>query len=240
VIRVAADADDFSPAMKRSLPFLIIATVALATVGTGALFYWVKTRPAPAPPAASAAGTPTPAEAPEDPLLHARGPRNAPVQLEIYGDFQCPSCALVSQGIDELQKQYEGKMRVIFHQFPLEMHKHAVKAALAAEAAGVQGKFWEMHDMLYKYQPVWSNVSETNYFFESYAELLGLDVARFRADRQAADVRARVIADGKVGESRGVKNTPTIFINGIMLQTGFTKDKLRETIEAALAPKKSS
>jgi protein-disulfide isomerase len=227
--------------MKRFLPFLIIAAVALLTVGIAAVTYRIKTEPAPAPPAAAAAGTSrTPAEEPEDPRLHARGPRNAPVQLEIYGDFQCPSCALVTQAIDELQKQYEGKMRVIFHQFPLEMHKHAVAAALAAEAAGVQGKFWEMHDMLYQYQGVWSRASDAGYFFESYAESLGLDVARFRADRQAGDLRARVMEDGKAGETRGVKNTPTIFINGAMLQSGFTKDKLRETIDAALAPKKSS
>jgi protein-disulfide isomerase len=240
VIRVAADADDFSPAMKRFLPFLIIAAVALLTVGIAAVMYRVKTQPTPVPPAASAAGRPTPAEAPEDPSLHVRGPRNAPVTLEIYGDFQCPSCALVSQAIDELQKQYEGKMRVIFHEFPLEMHKHALDAALAAEAAAVQGKFWEMHDMLYQYQPVWSTVSAANHFFESYAESLGLDVARFRADRQSGDLRARVIEDGKGGEARGVKNTPTIFINGNELRSGFTKEKLQEAIVTALAAKKSS
>jgi len=240
VIRVAADTDDFTPAMKRFLPFLIIAAVALLTVGIATVTYRVKTRPTPVSPAAKATGTPTPADAPEDPRLHARGPRNASVRLEIYGDFQCPSCALVSQAIDELQKQYEGKMRVIFHQFPLEMHKHAVEAAMASEAAAVQGKFWEMHDMLYQYQPVWSSATIVSNFFESYAESIGLDVARFRADRQAEDLRARVIEDGKVGESRGVKNTPTIFINGTRVQTSFTKDKLRETIEAALAPKKSS
>ena len=185
--------------MKRFLPFLIIAVVAFVTVGTGALFYREKTRPAPAPPA-SAAVRPTPAEAPEDPFVHVRGPSSAPVTLEIYGDFQCPSCALVSQAIDELQKQYEGKMRVIFHEFPLEMHKHALEAALAAEAAAVQGKFWEMHDMLYQYQPVWSNVSNAKYFFESYAESLGLDVARFRADCQAEDLRS---ACHRGWESRG-------------------------------------
>ena len=226
--------------MKRFLPFLIIVAVALVTVGTGALFYREKTRPTPVS-SASTAVTPMPAEAPpEDPFLHARGPRNAPVTLEIYGDFQCPSCALVSQAIDELQKQFEGKMRVIFHEFPLEMHKHALEAALAAEAAGVQGKFWEMHDMLYQNQPVWSEVTDANYLFESYAEALGLDVARFRADRQSGDVRAHVIGDGKTGEDRGVKNTPTIFINGSEMRPGFTKDKLRETIEAALPPRKNS
>jgi protein-disulfide isomerase len=242
VNRVAADAEDFSPIMKRFLPFFIIAAVALLTVSIAAVTYRAKTRPAPAP-AASDAGkksTPTAPEAPEDPFLHARGPRNAPVTLEIYGDFQCPSCALATQAVDELQKQYDGKMRVIFHEFPLEMHKHAVDAALAAEAAAIQGKFWEMHDMLYQYQPVWSRASNVNYLFESYAESLGLDVARFRADRLSPDVRAHILEDGGGGQARGVKNTPTIFINGSELRSGFTKGKMQETIEAALTSKRNS
>lgn len=225
--------------MKRFLPFLIIAVVALVTVGIAALVYRAKTRPAPVT-AASASGTPKPAGVAEDPSVHARGPRNAPVKLEIYGDFQCPSCSTASQAIDELQKQDEGKMRVIFHEFPLEMHKHAAEAALAAEAAALQGKFWEMHDLLYKYQSVWSRVSDAGYFFESYAELIGLDVARFRADRQSADVQARVIEDGKTGQNRGVKNTPTIFVNGTEIKSAFTKEKLQEAIDATLAAKKGS
>ena len=225
--------------MKRALPFVIIVAVALVTVSIAAVVYRAKTRPA-STATAHAGGTPTPAEASEDPSLHVRGPRNAPVTLEIYGDFQCPSCGLVSKAIDELQKQYEGKMRVVFHEYPLEMHKHAMEAALAAEAAAVQGKFWEMHDMLYRYQPVWAEVTNANFFFESYAESIGLDVARFRADRTAPDVRTRVIADATVGERRGVKNTPTIFINGTELRTGFSPDKLQSAIAAALAAKKSS
>jgi len=234
VIKVAADAEDLSPTMKRFFPFLIIGAVALLTVGTAAVMYLVKTRPNPVPQAEITV-TATPAEAPENPFLHVRGPHNAPVTLEFYGDFQCPSCGLASQAVDELHKEYKDKVKVIFHEFPLQMHQHAVAAAVAAEAASVQGKFWEMHDMLYQYQSVWSNATNVNYLFESYAESLGLDVARFRADRQSADVRAHVIEDGKAGEARGVKNTPTIFINGTQLRTGFTKEIMRETIEAALA-----
>ena len=224
--------------MKRFLPFIIIALVALVTVGAAALFYRVKTQPAPA--SAAGAATQTPAAAPEDPSLHARGPRDAPVTLEIYGDFQCPSCATTSQAIDELQKQYEDKVRVIFHEFPLAMHKHAAEAALAAEAAAVQGKFWEMHDVLYKYQSIWSSVNNAGHFFESYAELIGLDVARFRADCRASDLQARVVEDGKTGEKRGVKNTPTIFVNGTETKAVFTKEKLQEAIDAALAARKGS
>jgi protein-disulfide isomerase len=222
--------------MKRFLPFFIIAFVALVTVGVAAFVYRAKTQPAPA----SAVGKPTPAQEAEDPSLHARGPRNAPITLEIYGDFQCPPCATASKAIDELQKQYEGKIRVVFHEYPLEIHQHATEAAMAAEAAGIQGKFWEMHDMLYQFQPVWSRVTNAKYFFESYADSLKLDVARFRADCQAADLRLRIMTEGKAGETRGVKNTPTIFINGTEAKAAFTREKLQEAIDAALAPKKGS
>lgn len=223
--------------MKRFLPFVIIAAVALVTVGLATAVYRVKTRPA---PSASVAGTPTPADAPEDPSLHVRGPNNAPVTLEIYGDFQCPSCALVSQAIDDLQKQDAGKMRLIFHEYPLAMHKHAMEAAVAAEAAALQGKFWEMHDLLYRYQPVWSKVNDAGYFFEAYAGEIGLNVEQFKADRNSQEIEARVMADGQAGSARGVKNTPTLFLNGREVRSGFTKDSLQGEIEAALSAKKGS
>ncbi len=173
----------------------------------------------------------------EDPSLHVRGPRNAPVTLEIYGDFQCPSCRMAAMLIKELEAQYGDKMREIFYEFPLAMHNHSLEAARAAEAAGLQGKFWEMHDMLYEYQNVWSKTSNVEFFFETYAQSFGLDVARFRADYLAPDVRQMVIAQGEAGSVRGVKNTPTIFINGTQVRASFTKEKLQEAIDAALAAK---
>jgi protein-disulfide isomerase len=221
--------------MKRSLPFVIIALVALLTVGIGAALYRAKQRPA-AQPAAAA----TPADQPEDKSLHVRGARNAPVTLEVFGDFQCPSCATVSGAIDELAKQYGPQMRVIFREFPLEMHNHAVEAALAAEAAGLQGRFWEMHDMLYQYQSIWSKVSDVTHFFEAYAASLGLDVERFREDSKSIDLKTRVVVEGEDGVSRGVKNTPTIFVNGQVLRTAFTRENLQAAIEAAIAEKKKS
>jgi len=225
--------------MKRFLPFILIALVAFLTVGIATAVYREKTRPKPAA-TANAAATVTPEGEAEDPLLHVRGPKNAPVTLEIYGDFQCPSCATASRIIDELEAQeFAGKLRVIFHEFPLSMHQHAAQAARAAEAAGIQGKFWEMHDALYKYQDVWSRVNDANYFFESYAEAIGLDVARFRADCISPDVLTRVIEDGKTGEARGVQNTPTIFINGNQV-SAFTKDALQQAIQSAVSGKKGS
>jgi protein-disulfide isomerase len=223
--------------MKRFLPFIIIAVVALLTVGIATTFYRAKVRPA---PEVAVRATPTPADEKEDPSLHVRGPRKAPVTIEIYGDFQCPSCAMASHAIDELEKQSAGKLRIIFYEFPLAMHNHAVEAAMAAEAAGLQGHFWEMHDTLYQYQSVWSRVTDVGHFFEAYADSLGLDVERFQADRKSPEVRARVVSDGDAGVARGVKNTPTLFINGREAKTAFTLEKLQEAIKEALAAKKNS
>ena len=131
-------------------------------------------------------------------------------------------------------------MRVVFREFPLEMHAHAMEAALAAEAAAVQGKFWEMHDKLYTSQPAWSEATNAKFLFESYAEAIGLDVARFRADLRAPDVRRRVRADVSAGDRRGVKSTPTVLVNGLALRAGFTRAELEAAIAAALAPNKNS
>jgi protein-disulfide isomerase len=225
--------------MKRFLPFAIIIVVGLLTIGAGAMFYRARMAVAGAVPVATARPVDaTLSNAQETEPLHARGPVDAPVTLEEFGDFQCPSCATVSDAINRLEPDYGPRLRVIFREFPLAMHSHAVEAAMAAEAAGLQGRFWEMHDMLYQYQTVWSRVSDVSRFFGAYAESLGLDVERFRTDSQGPAVRARVISEGELGVSRGVKNTPTLFINGSEFRGAFTRERLRAAIDVALAAKK--
>ena len=237
--------------MKRFLPFIIIAIVGLLTVGIATAVYKVKMQPAPAATAAGSMTKQPPGETTEQPTSaaeeqkdaqgsHVRGPANAPLTLEIYGDFQCPSCAVASKAIDQLQAEFKGKIKVIFHEFPLSMHRHAVRAAEAAEAAALQGKFWDMHDALYDYQPVWSHTENPAFLFDSYAGTIGLDVPRFQADRQTSEIEGKVIEDGNTGLLRGVRNTPTIFINGEEAKGAVTKDKVREAIEAALAKQKKS
>lgn len=174
----------------------------------------------------------------DDDGVHMRGPENAPVTVEVYGDFQCPSCATTSRALGALEKKYEGELKVIFHQFPLAMHQHAVPAAMAAEAAGLQGHFWEMHDLLYQYQPVWSRTSDPARFFAAYAKSLGLDMAQFARDARSAETKARVIADGDSGVARGVKNTPTLFMNGQLARNAFSEENMEAAIKAALAGKK--
>lgn len=220
--------------MKRYLPLLIVVAVALVTVGTGAVLYRAKL-------AASAVNpTGTPVEESNSGLRHVEGNADAPVTLEIYGDFQCPACAHASEVIDELRREYGSRLKVVFYQFPLEMHAHALEAAMVAEAAGEQGHFWPMHDVLYRYQPIWSKVTDPTRFFVAYARTMGLDLPRFEADAKSDALKARIQTEGEAGVARGVTNTPTIFINGNQVRGMFTGNNLKSMIDSALANRKKS
>jgi protein-disulfide isomerase len=172
--------------------------------------------------------------------LHIRGDPAAPVTLEEFGDFQCPTCGTVSRVIARLEHDYGRRLRVIFRHYPLSMHAHATEAALAAEAAGLQGHFWEMHDLLYKNQDLWSNAPEVRTLFAGFARSLGLDEERFVRDSNSDEVRSRVFWEGQQGTSRGVNVTPTLFINGRRLELPFTEEHLRSEIDAALGGSKGS
>lgn len=240
--------------MRRFLPVLIILAVAIVTAATAAWFYHEKMRPdaAKPPPALASGPATTPSStippdiaAPADPVpaadsLHARGAADAPVTLEVYGDFQCPPCARITAIIADLEKSYGPKLRVVFHEFPLAMHAHALEAAMAAEAAGVQGHFWEMHDALYKYQGVWSKASNPGRFFAAYAETMGLNPEQFQADLQSAQIKSEIVTQGDAGVARGVRNTPTLFINGEEVKGIFNPVRMRSAIDAALARKKGT
>ena len=155
--------------------------------------------------------------------------------MKIDGDYQCPSWAKTTALRDDLKKIYSPKVRLVFHEFPLAMHAHALEAAMAAEAAGQQGHFWEMHDMLYKYQDVWSKTSNPARFFAGYAEALGLNAEQFQTDANSAQTKSLVMSEGDAGVQRGVRNTPTIFVNGEEVKGMFTPENLRLGIDAALA-----
>src|SRR6266487_5990922 len=173
--------------MKRYLPFIIVAVVAIATLGSGAMLDRAK--------------LPHPLTISEDKSvsgkgdaesMHIRGNPQASVTLEEFGDFECPSCANLATFLDQLIKEYHPRVRLIFRNFPLAMHQFARDAALAAEAAGLQGRYWEMHDTLYREQPVWSSSSDARTLFISYAETLGLDLHQFKRNMESEKVRARI------------------------------------------------
>jgi len=160
------------------------------------------------------------------------------VTLEEFGDFQCPPCGIFAAFGEQLLREYDSRLRIVFHNFPLPAHEHAREAAVAAEAAGLQGKFWEMHDVLYREQSVWSNAPNTRELFESYAGTIGLNLDQFRTDIDGEKAKERVDSDHARGESLGIKITPTLFINNQPVEgRDKTPDGVRAAINAALAGK---
>jgi protein-disulfide isomerase len=216
--------------MRRYLPFTIVGLVALLTLGSGAALYRAK-RPVeltlPKNRAESA---------------HIRGNPKAPVTLEEYGDYECPPCGKLAGPLKRLEHDYGDRLRITFHHFPLVVHAHAKEAAYAAEAAALQGKFWEMHDLLYKDQGVWAKAPEVKTLFAGYAGVIGLDVERFKQDLESDQVKTRVASDAREAAKVGVTATPTVFINNrAVLPQGEDPTKpLRAAIDEALKQKPSS
>jgi len=168
--------------------------------------------------------------------FHARGQENAAVTIEEFGDFECEPCRALAGILDQLSKESDAPVRLVFHHFPLVMHSHAAAAAAAAEAAGLQGRFWEMHDVLYREQPVWSSAADPQLVFDDFATSLGLDVARFQEDCQADQIKQLVQADKQAAIQRGVNQTPTLFMNSWAVPRGsYSVGGLRTRVNMMLA-----
>ncbi len=212
--------------MKRYLPFVIVAGVALAALGGAAMLYRAKRPQLHAIPASNSVVGKSDAES-----MHIRGNPDAPVTLEEFGDFQCPPCGTFATFSVALLKEYDSRLRIVFRNFPLSAHEHAREAALAAEAAGLQGRFWEMYDVLYREQVFWSYAPNARQLFESYAGTIGLNLDQFRKDVDSEKAKERVDSDRARGDSLGVKVTPTMFINNQPLEP---KDKNPEGVRAAI------
>ena len=221
--------------MNRSLPIIIVAIVAVVAIGSGVALYRAKSQPVLTPAAPKEASSPAQAAAE---LVTSRGPANASVTLEEFGDFQCPPCGRFSEPINDIARDYKDKLRIVFRELPLAMHQHARAAAEAAEAAGLQGKFWQMHDLLYREQEEWTKASDARPIFNSYAGVLGLNIARFTKDMSGPQVLERLASDAARAQRLGVTNTPTIFVNGTQVAgTSLNPGGVRAAIDAALAPK---
>ena len=212
--------------MKRYLPFVIVIGIALSTLGSGTLLYRAKRQQLKNIPESESVLAKTNTDS-----AHIRGNPDAPVTLEEFGDFQCPPCGKFSEFVEELLKEYNSRLRLVFRNFPLSGHEHAREAALAAEAAGLQGKFWEMHDTLYREQETWTKAPNVRELFESYAGTIGLDVDQFKKDMDGDKARERVDSDRALADFLGVKATPTLFINNRPVDP---KDKNPEGVRAAI------
>jgi len=166
-------------------------------------------------------------------------PGKSGVTLVEWGDFQCPGCGAMFPVVEQLRTKYAGEVTFQFSHYPLvEIHQNALIAARAAEAASMQGKFWEMHDKLFQNQQVWSSNTSPNTLFEEYAKQIGLDVEKFKSDQKSEQVNNIVQADRKEAQKKGFKGTPTFVLDGKEIKTPNSLEEFEKIIDEALANKK--
>jgi protein-disulfide isomerase len=161
------------------------------------------------------------------------GPSSAPITLVEFSDFQCPYCAAAVPQINAVLKAYPTQVKLIFKQYPLEMHSQADLAAAAAIAAQKQGKFWPMHDSLFAHH---DDLSRDTIL--SLAQQNGLDMERFKEDLNSTGVHETVVRDVQDGDRAGVEGTPTLFINGQRYNGPIALDSLKPVFQAKLNPGK--
>jgi protein-disulfide isomerase len=219
--------------MRRYLPFVIVIAVGLITLASGTMLYRAK-RPAVSGTGKAAIGL----EKRGGKTGHILGSPDAEVVVEEFGDFECPPCGRLSEPINQLERDYHGRVCVIFRNFPLPNHKHAREAAEAAEAAALQGRFWQMHDVLYREQEVWSKSDDVRSLFKAYAGTAGVNVTQFEKDLDSDEVKKRVAADQQQGTNLGVSTTPSLFVNDQAVPVPqINPTGLHAVVEAALKQK---
>lgn len=170
---------------------------------------------------------------------HVFGADNQKVLLIEYGDFQCPACGNMFPHVKQLKEQYKDKLTFVFRDMPLtNIHPNALAAATAAEAAGLQDKFYEMHDLLYQTQTNWANasVNDRAVLFENLAKQLGLDISKFKNDLTNPNIDQKIARDRSTANHFSITSTPTFVLNGQKLPeaTSASGDNLKKVVEDAL------
>jgi protein-disulfide isomerase len=169
---------------------------------------------------------------PISPVDHCMGAQHAPVTVVEYGDFECPNCKQAQPAVKLLLERFAGRVQFVYRHFPLEeVHPHALAAAMAAESAGGQGKFWPMYELLYANQ---DHLAPNN--LHDYAAQLGLDMARYTAEMDDEIYLQRVREQLRGGLDSGVRATPTFFINGRIQDVSFGLRALFDAVESTLHP----
>lgn len=164
--------------------------------------------------------------------------QSAKVTLVEFGDYQCPACKLshpqTKQIVEEYSNKEPGTFNFVFRHFPLPQHKNGVIGSRAAESAGLQGKYWQMHNKLYEDQERWGESDNPMETFNEYAKELGLDINKFQQDINSDQFNTKISRDQNDGRALGVNSTPTYFINGEKLVGVPSYEALKSKIEAAL------
>lgn len=164
-----------------------------------------------------------------------RGLEGAPVNLIEYADFQCPSCAAVNPVTEQMYVEFGDQVEFVFRHFPLtSIHQNAMAAHRAAEAAGNQGKFWEMHDLLYERQQSWASSTNAVSIFEGYAQELGLDIEQYKTDVSSESTGRAINQSVSEGLDVGVGGTPSFFLNGEAMPIPQSVEEYRTVIQEAI------
>jgi protein-disulfide isomerase len=166
---------------------------------------------------------------------HTLGSDSAPISLVEYGDYECPPCFSSYAVVQELMRQHPGMIRYEYRHFPItQIHKNALTAALAAEAAGEQGKFWEMHDLLLSSQVNWSHSPQAKESFTLMAQQVGLDVKAFESALESSELERRITAGATAARQAGIASVPTLFINGSRYEFGADRPDILRSIVLSL------
>lgn len=159
-----------------------------------------------------------------------RGNKDAKVTLVEYSDFQCPACGFFYGIVKQLEQERGDQVRLVYRHFPLQQHQYARTMAIAAEAAGLQGKFWEMHDMLFEKQDEWSKSNDVQELLKGYASAIGLDTGKFATDLQSQELSDKVAQSVAEGNKQGIRATPTFYLNGKQVEFR-TYEELRKLVD---------
>lgn len=174
------------------------------------------------------------------PTNHVEGQGKSGVTLVEYGDYQCPYCEQYYPIVKQVAAEFNDQIKFQFRNFPLvSIHQNAFAGARAAEAAAAQGKFWQMHDLLYDNQSQWAESSNPTQFFQQYAQELGLNVSQFNKDYSSNAVNNAINADMAAGNKLNIQGTPTFFLNGKQLQVTASPGSFESQIKQAIAQKQS-
>lgn len=221
--------------VNRSLakPLTALAVLVVAAVAV-AMFLVKRSAPESSPMAASST-----VALPDKPVITpegwSKGNLAAKTVLVEFGDFQCPSCAAARVKVENALKKFEKDLKVVFKQYPMpNIHRNAMVAAQAAEAAGKQLKFWEMYELLFARQNEWVNVPDALTFFLGYATELHLDVERFRQDMLDGEIRNKIFRDMMEGQVAQVRSVPSFFLNGRMMQAVKNDAEFEDLIAQAI------
>lgn len=162
-----------------------------------------------------------------------KGNASSTVTLIEYSDFQCPACGAYFPLVEKAVADNISNIRFVYRHFPLTQHANAIPAAQAAEAAGIQGKFWEMYEMIFTAQADWENSKDAKTIFIGYATKLGLDIPKFTADYALPEIQEKINASIKSGVKAGVNSTPTFYVNGKKIVNPQTNEEFQKLIDDA-------